>query len=243
MDMTMDSSKTNSKLSNAVSKATTKVTSKVMVKQPVIPAKTTAPLSSLELADDTEYGDFLLNGQSLVGQSFERVTIERSLLKLVRGSALNLTKSKLVDLRFETCDLSNSEFQDSKFTRVEMIDCKITGMHATDADIGDLLMQNCTGELVHFHDSVFKRVVFQGCHLRGADFRYCNLEGAIFKDCDLQEAEFYEAKLARADFRSSNIIGIKAHPADLRGAIIDSDQAAMLGRHFATLLGMDVKEG
>jgi len=243
MNTSRANSKTSKTLGKATSNETNKVTSKAIVKQPTLPAKATAPLNSLELAADTEYGDFLLNGQSLVGQSFERVTIERALFKLVRCSALNLTKSKLVDIRFETCDLSNSEFQDSKFTRVEMVDCKITGLHITDADIGDLLLQSCTGELAHFHDSVFKRVVFQGCYLRGADFRYCNLEGAVFKDCDLQEAEFYEAKLAGVDFRSSNIMGIKAHPADLKGAIIDSDQAAMLGRHFATLLGMEVKEG
>lgn len=243
----MDSNKSNSKASKLAGKGagkeTSTMTAKVIIKPPSLPAKSTAPLSNLDLADDTEYGDFILSGQSLIGQSFERVTIERSLFKLVRCSALNLAKSKLVDIRFETCDLSNSEFEGGKFTRVEMTDCKITGMHVTNADISDLLLQSCTGELVQFHDSVFKRVVFQGCQLRGADFRYCNLEGSVFKDCDLQEAEFYEAKLAGADFRSSNIMGIKAHPADLKGAIIDSDQAALLGRHFATLLGLEVKEG
>lgn len=178
MVKTMDSNKSNSKASKVTGKEAgkepSKVTTKVTLKSPTLPSKSTTPLSNLDLADDTEYGDFILSGQSLVGQSFERVTIERSLFKLVRCSALNLAKSKLVDIRFETCDLSNSEFEDGKFTRVEMTDCKITGMHVTDTDIGDLLLQSCTGELVQFHDSVFKRVVFQGCQLRGADFRYCN---------------------------------------------------------------------
>lgn len=243
MDQVMDSNKTNSKSNKANSNEAAKTVGKITTKPPSLPAKSVATLAALDLADDTEYGDFVLQAQSIVGQTFDRVTIERAFLKQVRWSTTTLAKSKLVDIRFENCDLSNSEFQDGKFTRVEMVDCKVTGLHITDAEIGDLLMQNCTGGPVQFHDSVFKRTMFHTCNLRSADFRFCNLEGAVFKDCDLQEAEFYEAKLMGADFRSSNIMGIKAHPADLKGAVIDSDQAALLGRHFATLLGMEVKEG
>lgn len=213
---------------------------KITVKKPVLPSNSSAALDQLDLEDGTEYGDFILNGQNLIGQSFERVIIERAIFKLVRCSSLNLAKANLADMRFDTCDLSNAEWQDAKLTRCEIADCKITGLHVINAEIADVLMRGCTGDLVQFQGSAFKRVIFQNCQLRGADFRFTNLEGVIFQDCDLQEAEFYEAKLGGTDFRTSNIMGIKAHPTDLKGAIIDSDQAALLGRHFAKLLEMEV---
>lgn len=219
-----------------------KTKNKHSVKPPALPAKDTAPLASMSLGDEAEYTNFVLNQYNLSGQESRFVIFDCAWLKQVRFNDSQLTKLRLSDIRFDGCDMSNAQWVELKISRAEIVDCKLTGFKAPDSDASDCTFLNCIGELVQFHDSTFKKTVFQSCQLKGVDFRFCNLEGSAFIDCDLREAEFYNAKLSGTDFRSSELMGIKARPEDLKGAIISSEQAATLGRHFAVLLGLVVKD-
>jgi uncharacterized protein YjbI with pentapeptide repeats len=215
---------------------------KVAIKPPVLPAKDTAPILSIILDDESEHANFVLSQCDLSSQNSRFVIVESAWLKQVRFNNCQLTKLRLSDVRLEQCDMSNAQWLECKINRVEIVDCKLTGFRMIDADASDCRFQNCIGELVQSHGSTFKKTAFKDCQLKGADFRFCNLEGATFSNCDLRDAEFYNAKLSGTDFRSSELMGIKAQPEDLKGAIIDSDQASALGRHFASLLGLVVKE-
>jgi hypothetical protein len=59
-------------------------------------------------------------------------------------------------------------------------------------------------------------------------------------NCKLQDIELYDAKLKNVDFRGSQIEGLKAHPKDLKGAIVDYQQALEMTEYFASLLGIRV---
>jgi uncharacterized protein YjbI with pentapeptide repeats len=213
-----------------------------VAKPPVVPVDDSVAITSIDLEDEADFGDFILLGANLVGSSATQVVIERAHIKQSRCNALNLIKSKLADVILQDCDLSNGQWLDCKFNRVEIIGAKLTGLHLVNGDFTDLKMSSCAGEMVQFHGSTFKRCLLQDCQLKGADFRFCNLEGAALRRCDLTGAEFYGAKLNGADLRDCDLSGLKAHPEDLKGAIIDADQAAMLGRQFALLLGIDVRD-
>ena len=82
-----------------------------------------------------------------------------------------------------------------------------------------------------------KRVIFENCILREADFQGADLRDVIFKNCDLREAQFSFATLNGTNFCSSKIEGIKLQPESLRGAIVDYHQAAYLGTKF---LGLNI---
>jgi uncharacterized protein YjbI with pentapeptide repeats len=82
---------------------------------------------------------------------------------------------------------------------------------------------------------------FSNCRLRKADFRSCQFKDVYFSNCDLTEAEFYEAKLENVDFSGSCLNNVKAGVNDLKGAIIDTNQAVEMAKHLAALLGIKVK--
>jgi uncharacterized protein YjbI with pentapeptide repeats len=216
---------------------------KISPKPPMLPGPEISPnANQIKLLDETEYASFVLTNYDLSDQEARYVIFECALLTQVRLNNCRLPKLKMRDIRFDKCDLSNVEWFECKIDRMEIFDSKLTGFKAVDADLANSTFQNCVGELVQMQGSKFKSTVFQNCKLKGIDFRYSNLEGATFIDCDLREAEFYDAKLKGADFRGSDLIGIKARPEDLKGAIINSQQAFDLGKHFALLLGIEIKE-
>jgi uncharacterized protein YjbI with pentapeptide repeats len=229
---------TNFKDKNVAKEAKSKVTPRA----PLLPPAGAEALTEINLVDDADFGDFVLSRASLIGQELDLLVIERARFDTVRCNSLILNKPRLADLRFEKCDLSNAQWCEGKLSRIEIIDSKITGFRAVDCELNDCLFQNCGGELMQFHGSVFKKCVFKNCQLKGVDFRFCNLESCVFLDCDLHDVEYYDAKLNGTDFRGSYIAGLKVHAADLQGIILDGDQASFLGRYFASLLGVDVRE-
>lgn len=110
----------------------------------------------------------------------------------------------------------------------------------TEARLADVLFEDCVGDMVQMFGSQCKKVCFKNCRLPGIDLRSCDLQEAVFDHCDLQEALFYDSKMAGTDLRGSQLDGIKANPPDLKGAIIDSQQAIDLALHLAILLGLQV---
>ncbi|MBU6454085.1 MAG: pentapeptide repeat-containing protein [Cyanobacteria bacterium REEB67] len=215
---------------------------KLTLKLPSLPPVGCDALGEIVFVDDADYGDFVLSRASLIGQAFSLLVIERARFENVRCNSFILNKPRLADLRLENCDLSNAQWCEGKLSRIEIVDSKMTGFRAVDSELSDCLFQNCSGELMQFHGSVFKKCLFKNCQFKTADFRFCNLEGCVFLDCDLHDVEYYDAKLSGTDFRGSYMAGLKVHPGDLQGVVLDGDQASFLGRYFANLLGVDVRE-
>ncbi len=220
-----------------------KVKRSISIKPPSLPADGTVANSvPIVLEDEAEYANLVLSQLGLIGQEARFVSFETALLTQVRFNGSKLTKLRLSDVRFDRCDLSNTEWTEVKISRAEIFDCKLTGFRLIDGDVSNCLLLNSVGELVQFHGSKFKNTVFENCLLRGADFRFCDLTGATFIGCDLRDAEFYDAKLEDADFRGSELQGIKTRPENLKGMILSSQQAFDLGRHLASLLGIEIRD-
>lgn len=198
------------------------------------------PLSSFDLVCDADYGNFHLSNFNLANKSAVDSVIESAKFDRVNWSGVKLDKCKLSDVRFEGCDFSNSVWTDSKLTRLEYVDCKAIGLRLVDTQIANVLVERVVGKLVQFCGSEFKNVLFRSCSFPGADFSNCSFEDVQFVDCDLREAIFYNAKLEGTNFCGSQMLGFKAHAADLNGMIINQEQALELSQQFARLLRIQV---
>jgi uncharacterized protein YjbI with pentapeptide repeats len=199
-------------------------------------------LSAIALNDEAIISNFAISAYDLSNQSGQLITIESGRLERVRFNGCSLSKSRLSDLRMETCDLSNVNWTNCKINRVTLTNCKLTGLKLTECRLADVVFDNCVGDLVQMCSSQFKKVYFKNCRLTGIDLRFCDLQEAVFHHCDLQEAVFYDANLGGTDLRGSELLQMKANPKDLKGAIIDVQQSIDLASHLAAVLGMQVKK-
>ena len=186
---------------------------------------------------DISIADRLIKGFRMESQSVGSLRIEAS--RLVGVSLANSKFGSIVwkDVRLVSCDLANMETRGLSLTRVEFIDCRMTGLRAGEADCQDVLISQGDQRYSQFRYSRFKSAEFDSCNFEEADFQGTDLCGAVFRKCNLHKAEMSKAKLVNADLRGSQVEGLQLNAEDIRGAVVDPSQAMI----FASLLGIRIE--
>lgn len=205
--------------------------SRSSVKPPQLPR-------ALPLAESQE--DMPTEGESYTGleyqyldlaeQSMSRLHFETVVFTQVIATATRFDHLRMEDVRFVGCNLANAAWPSASCARAEFIGCRLTGFSTQEALFQDTLFRDCKVDLAQFYQSKMRGVRFEECPLTGTDFRASDLTGAAFVRCDLSNTDFTGATLAGADLRGCQIDGMRAGPAELRGAIIDEAQALALVR-------------
>lgn len=111
-----------------------------------------------------------------------------------------------------------------------------------------LLLHNCRmyqGNLFknrlsfsNFDHGKLRDVLFSDGEMDGIFFTQCSLSRVTFQDCDLKQASFIHTPLKNVDLSSCNIAGIvlSEYCTELRGAIVDTYQAADLARRLGIVI-------
>ncbi|HLF27654.1 MAG TPA: pentapeptide repeat-containing protein [Anaerolineae bacterium] len=189
------------------------------------------------LLDRAVYTQLELSNPDLAEQTAAGVLFEQVQLKHGNLSRTRLSKLRLIDVRFETCDMAGAEWERAHFRRVEVVGSRLVGAKLAEASLTDTLIKACNAEFALFWSATFKAARFEQCVLREASFVGANLAGVVFHQCDLSHADLRETQLAGADFRGSTIAGMQVGVKELQGAIIDPAQAAQI----VGILGVVVK--
>lgn len=169
----------------------------------------------------------------------ERVRFDA--VRLVGGTlgASKLTHLSWLDVVCERCDLSMIVWPSAKLTRVEVRGSRMTGAKLVEGVFESVRFVDCHLDYATFADTKFKQVTFESCRLEEADFRSADLTGTTFVDCELRGADLGRAKLQGADVSSSRCDDIRLAAGDVRGLVVNREQAIGL----AKLLGLVVRDG
>ena len=176
-------------------------------------------------------------GLDLSGRKLPGFSVKSSIFEGVSFARCAMPSPRFRDVRFVKCDLSNATLRGFEATRVEFVDCRLTGMVAIECRWQDVLVENCDGRYAQFHDGRIHTGEFKGSNFAEADFRNTDLDATIFIQAALTRADFSRSKLRGADFRGADIDGIIVGPEEVRGAIVSPTQAMDLAR----LLGLIIK--
>lgn len=198
-------------------------------------AEITGPVTVVDCA---AYTAIRLLRCQMGGQTAEDVVFEQVIGEHSDFSQMNLTRAQILDSHFQTCDFAGADFDRGYLRRDQIIECRLLGVMLMHADMEDLVVQKCNGEMSRFWGCTFRSVRFEQCILRQTSFENSTLAGVVFRNCDLTQADFRGASLRGADLRGSTLDSIQLGIKELQGVIIDSGQAVQL----AMLLGMIVKD-
>ncbi len=204
-----------------------------MPRPPALPRKYTArvlPQGELEAAG--HYSQLSLAHERWIGQSAERISFEQVLFKQISLHTTELAHAQMNDCRCLECDFANAHWFQPDFARVELLNCRLTGFCAIEARLQDVLFKGCQMTLAQWRFATFKTVRFEHCDLSDADFQGADLSGVVFVDCDLSRAEMSGVKLVGADLRGCVLNGLHASWRELQGATIDPSQALALVQAF-----------
>jgi uncharacterized protein YjbI with pentapeptide repeats len=169
-----------------------------------------------DLSDAHLSGDFS-------GQTHEDATVERSRLVQAQFTGASLSRLRLMDVVFESCDFSGADLDQSSATRVEFRDCRMSGAMFTRSSFHDVLFTGCRLDDANFRMSETKGVHFEDVDLRRSDFSNANVTGTRFFDCDLTGADFTKAIASGVRLHGSTLLDLKGAQY-LGGAVIESPQ-------------------
>ena len=177
-----------------------------------------------------------LDACNLANQTGEHVRFDG--IKVIGGtmSATKLADLMWLDVIVERCDLSMIEWAGPKLTRVEMRGCRVTGAKLHRGELDDVRFVECLLDYVSFAGARFRQVSFEACRLQEANFNGADVPGTSFVNCDLRGADFTGAKVQGADVSSSSLGEIHIGAGDVRGLVVNREQAAVLSQLMGLVL-------
>ncbi len=208
------------------------------LKAPDLPQQKLQKAQSGEtLEEGMNYTLAMLTRSDWSGQRTRHISFDQVLFDHGQLSGTHFEHVRVLDSRFNACDLANAHWVKADFARVELLDCHLIGWQANEARFQDTLFKECVGHFMQCALAKFAAVRFENCDLSNANFFEADLSGVLFVNCDLSNADFSGAKLAGADLRGSKIDCIRIGPVELQGATLDPTQALA----FVRGLGIIVK--
>jgi uncharacterized protein YjbI with pentapeptide repeats len=128
----------------------------------------------------------------------------------------------------------NCSFRMAKLFRARFVECKLTGSHFDQADLGSLVVSGGDWSYVNLRMQDLSGRKFRSLRLVNADLYGCDLRKTDLRDADLSNASLGQAQLGGADLRGATLDGVDLTSFDLRGVRIDLAQAiAVASAHGA----------
>ena len=165
--------------------------------------------SNQTITDEAIFREVVISNCSVEGQVAEGIVFESVQHNNVKLREAIFERIEMNDLRLQNCDLANMDCREGIFHRVEIVQCRLTCCRFVEIDMQNVLVSDCSGELVQFQFTKFKSCRFEGCDLRESNFQGADLRGVVFSECNLRNAEMSQSILERADLSSSNIDGLR----------------------------------
>ncbi len=193
-----------------------------------------ADLRDDALLDDTLFSDLHLEVEGLdllevSGCRFERCSLSGSRWRKPDWSNTALSHS----------DLANMAHTETAWRRVELDQCRLTGLQLAGGNLSDVTVTGCTGSLINLRQTKLRRSAFTDCQLTQFDLAEAVLEDVSFARCNLSGAQFSGLRATRVIFEDCTFAGASGM-AQLRGARISGGDPTALAQAFAESLGIDL---
>ncbi len=152
-----------------------------------------------------------------------------------------LPRATARDMVAKQCDFSSTVLADGAFNRAEFINCRMTGVDFNKASVHDVLFRGCKLDMANFRFADVRRVQFIDCTFVESDFLNATLHDVRFESCALEKVVFDQAKCKQVDLRTSQLVELSGW-SSLKGAVIDSAQLTAIAPYLASTLGIIIKE-
>jgi uncharacterized protein YjbI with pentapeptide repeats len=144
------------------------------------------------------------------------------------------------DLQVKQSDFSSAALSDGSINRAEFITCRMTGVDFSKANLHDIVFRGCKLDMANFRFSDLRRVQFVDCTLVETDFLGAVLCDISFQGCTLEKTVFDRVQCKQVDLRTSQLVEVSGW-GSMKGVIIDDLQLVTAAPYLARALGIVVK--
>jgi uncharacterized protein YjbI with pentapeptide repeats len=136
-------------------------------------------------------------------------------------------------------DWANRSARGVVLRRVEVRNCRLSGVELAGAELSDVTFVDCRLDLAGLRTAKLERVVFRECRMAECDLYEASLTDVLFDRCELREAVFAAVRIKRVELRGCDLSGLSGVEA-LRGARMPWDDLLPNAALFATALGLEI---
>lgn len=152
-------------------------------------------------------------------------------------SKFPLRNVSLIDCVFEKCNLSGCDFSTNGVHRTRFDKCNMVGCDFVSCSLSDVSIWESKCNYINFSDSKIKHFILKDSVVKDGRFVSAELQDICFDEDVFDSCEFLNTKLKDIDFSNCNISNIGVSAADIKGIIVNEEQAIML----VALLGIIIK--
>lgn len=142
-----------------------------------------------------------------------------------------------IDCIFINCSFNSLDFSNRSIHRVSFKHCNLSGSNFIVSSIRDVIIYDCKGDYVNISDSKIERLEIVLSLFKESRFINNSFKDIVFDKVNFKGSEFLSNKLEGIDFSSCNISEISISSYDVKGMIVNDEQALML----ISLFGIVVK--
>ena len=121
-------------------------------------------------------------------------------------------------------------------TRVEFINCKLSGMSLINANLKDVLIDNCNCSLTNFSNTNINNICINDSILNESFFDHTIIKNIEFDNVKFHQTEILHTNLETVDFSNSDISGIRMDSYSMKRIKVNSFQC----RELVGILGVEV---
>src|SRR5262249_41883690 len=143
---------------------------------------------------------------------------------------------RIRDAVLHTCDLSNLALVEPSLIRVELRDCRVSGLTFEGGRFEDVAFYGCRGEMVSWIDVRGTRLAISECEWPDADFRATAFTVLLISGSELPRSQWTGARLASTRLAATGLDSVSG-AAGLAGASIDFQTLQTATLAFAAALG------
>jgi hypothetical protein len=159
----------------------------------------------------------------------------------VDASEHTLSNLQCRDVVFERCHLAAAVLDSAVLTRVRFVECRLTGVVFSGAELNDVVIEGGVADLANFRSSRSSFLWVSGTSMKEADFYRARLRKSALLDADLTSASFDSASVDGLSLHGSVVDSLHGTSALTGGRVrIDADQLVSLGAAVLAEMGVHV---
>ena len=203
--------------------------------------KLTSSLQVLDIKEALMKDNYISNGRVTtfdLEEIEDKVVFDQIHFDHISMNGIQFDRVEFIDCVFEKCDLSNVDFGDAIFHRVEISGSKLLGTNISQSRLTDVKIEESIANYLNMSFSKLKKVAFKEVKLNRADFIEAVFEKVSYEKCELDGANFTETALKNIDLSSNTYEQLTVSLEKLADCTVSTEQA--IG--FAKSLGLKIIE-
>ena len=191
-------------------------------------------------APDAHVANTVFTGLELADVAADGTVFENVVFRGCAFERVNLSNCTFTDVLFLGCRFVRCDLGRSWLNRVDFRSCSAPGLSFLKGRLTGVSLVDSQLAYADLSETTVDQLVASETKLSEASFHATKLRHLALDRCDLSRATFFRTSLSGVDLSSCDISGLRVSSAlrELRGAVIDPDQAAEL----MGLLGIKIKE-